>query len=179
VRDYSRTVMLPPDDPSLLKHFESLEKLGRRDMESEGLNGSAVRSLDLRYTGQGYELSLDWSEGFVSQFHRLHEQRYGYSDPQRRVEIVNARVRMIAATERFEFERKAPRQGDGRQAIIKEKPIYYESRQVQAAVYHRPRLTAGDRFQGPAVIVEYSASTFLPPGSRAYVDGYANLLIEC
>lgn len=179
VRDYSRTVMLPPDDPSLLKHFEALEQLGNRDMESEGLNGSAIRSLDLRYRGQGYELSLDWSKDFVPQFHRLHEQRYGYSDPQRRVEIVNARVRTIAATQRFESEKKTARDGDGKQAVIKEKRIYHEYRQVEATVYDRSRLNAGDRFQGPAVIVEYSSTTFLPSGSHAYVDQYANLLIDC
>jgi N-methylhydantoinase A len=179
VRDYSRTVMLQPCDPSLLNDFDTLEKLGRREMDSEGLNGSAVRSLDLRYKGQGYELSLDWSTDFVLQFHRLHEQRYGYSDPERPVEIVNARVRMISATQHFKSERKAARSGDGLQAVVKRKPIYYEGRQLQAAVYERSRLAAGDRFDGPAVIVEYSASTFLPPDSRAYVDPYLNLLIDC
>lgn len=179
VRDYSRTVMLAPEDPSLLKHFELLEQRGHRDMESEGLNGTAVRSLDLRYNGQGYELSLDWSNDVVLQFHRLHEQRYGYSDPQRPVEIVNARVRMIAATQHFEAERRVLGAGDGKQAIIKEKPIYYENRQMGARVYDRSRLNAGDRFHGPAVVVEYSATTFLAPGWHVYVDEYANLLIDC
>jgi N-methylhydantoinase A len=179
VRDYSRTVMLQPGDPSLLKHFEALEELGARDMESEGLTGNAVRSLDLRYAGQGYELSLDWSADFVPRFHRLHEQHYGYSDPQRRVEIVNARVRTIAPTQQFESERMHPREGDGSQAILKRKPIYYETRQLQATVYDRSRLKPGDRFHGPGIVVEYSSTTFLPPGSSAYADEYSNLLIDC
>jgi N-methylhydantoinase A len=179
LRDYSRTVMLQPGHPSLLKHFEALEQLGRRDMEREGLSGSAVRFVDLRYAGQGYELSLDWSTDFVPRFHRLHDRHYGYSDPQRRIEIVNARIRMIAATEQFELEPRTPRDGDGKQAIIKEKPIYFENYRIEAAVYDRSQLNAGDRFHGPAVIVEYSATTFLPPGSCVYVDEYANLLIDC
>ncbi|MGI8962071.1 MAG: hydantoinase/oxoprolinase family protein [Bryobacteraceae bacterium] len=178
VRDYSRTVMLRPEDPSLLKHFEALEELGTRDMESEGLSAVAVRSLDLRYRGQGYELSLDWSRDFVRQFHRLHEQHYGYSDPRRLVEIVNVRVRTISATEPLQSERRVPRDGDGEQAIIKEKSIYFKNQLSKAVVYDRSQLNAGDRFHGPAVIVEYSATTFLPPESTAYVDEYMNIMID-
>jgi N-methylhydantoinase A len=179
VRDYSRTVMLRLKDPSLLNHFETLEELGNRDMKSEGLTAVPVRSLDLRYAGQGYELTVPWSNDFVSEFHRLHEQRYGYSDPQRPVDIVNARVRMISATQHPESERKVPRKGNGKDAIIKEKPIYYENQRLKAIVYDRSRLHPGDRFNGPAVIVEYSSTTFLPPASSAHVDEYANLLIDC
>ncbi|MGI9075354.1 MAG: hydantoinase/oxoprolinase family protein [Bryobacteraceae bacterium] len=178
VRDYSRTVMLRPEDPSLLKHFEALEELGSREMKAEALTGTAVRSLDVRYRGQGYELTVDWSKDFVPQFHRLHEQRYGYSDPERPVEIVNARVRMIAATQPLQSERRVPRNGDGKQAIIKDKSIYYDNQALKAVVYDRPRLNTGDRFHGPAVIVEYSATTFLPPGSTASVDEYLNIIID-
>jgi N-methylhydantoinase A len=178
VRDYSRTVMLQPEDTSLLKHFEGLEELGSREMNSEGLAGVAVRTLDLRYRGQGYELTVDWSRDFVSQFHRLHEQRYGYSDPQRGVEIVNIRVRMIAATEPLQSERKVPRQGNGKQAVIKDKSIYCENQLLRAAVYDRSQLNAGDRFHGPAVVVEYSATTFLPPGLTAAVDEQMNIIID-
>lgn len=178
VRDYSRTVMLRPDDTSLSEHFSTLEELGRRELESEGLSGVAVRALDMRYRGQGYELTVEWSKDFVGQFHALHEQRYGYSDPQRRVEIVNARVRMVAATEPLPMERKAARQGNGTQAIIKHKSLWYENQPVSAAVYDRSRLNGGDRFSGPAVIVEYSATTFLPSESTAVVDDHSNIIID-
>ena len=45
-------------------------------------------------------------------------------------------------------------------------------------LYDRPLLRAGDCFDGAAVIVEYSATTFLPPGARARVDQWLNLVIE-
>lgn len=178
VRDYSRTIMLHAQDPSLMAHFQALEDLGFRDMESEGLTAAAIRSLDLRYAGQGYELNLEWSGDFVSQFHRVHEQRYGYCDPRRPVEIVNARVRMVAETEPFSPQRKPTRHGNAQQAVIRQKPIYYESRQLTATVYERSKLQAGDRFSGPALAVEYSSTTFLPPATKAYVDEYENLVID-
>ncbi len=67
------------------------------------------------------------------------------------------------------------RAGDGREAILKEKPIYFDNRWLTGKVYDRARLEPGDRFHGPAVIVEYSATTFLPPGCNLYADEYANL----
>ncbi len=179
VRDYSRTVMLQPHDPSLLKHFRALEEQGGREMRADGLNATALRSLDMRYAGQGYELNVDWSDDFVEHFHELHSQRYGYCDRTRPVEIVNARVRMISATGGFEAEMHVPGDGDGREAIVKTKPVTYGGRELPAKVYERSLLSPGDRFSGPAVVVEYSATTFLPPSTAGYVDQYANLVIDC
>ena len=178
VRDYSRTVMLRPDDASLEQHFQALEKLGRKDMDEEGLAGIPVRSVDVRYVGQGYELATDWSADFVAHFHRLHAQRYGYSDPKRPVEVVNSRVRMIARTKELPLNRNRARKGNGDQAAIKKKRMYFENQWLDGRVYDRARLCAGDCFPGPAVIVEYSATTFLPPGCSARVDEHANLIID-
>jgi N-methylhydantoinase A len=166
VRDYSRTVMLQPEGAALHEHFRALEEVGRRDMQKEGLQGAAVRSLDLRYGGQGYELNLDWSADFVNRFHQLHERRYGYSDPNRTVQVVNARVRMIAITEKPVAQREDIRPGDGKQALL------------AGGIYDRARLHAGDRFAGPAVIAEYSATSFLPPDAEACMDEWGNLVIE-
>ncbi len=166
VRDYSQTVMLRPDDGTLHRHFADLEETGRRDMDDAGLRGVAVRTLDLRYAGQGYELSVNLSDDFVNEFHKLHERRYGYSDVNRPVQVVNARVRMIAATEKPIQQREEMRPGNGKQALLAE------------GIYERTRLHAGDRFAGPAVIVEYSATTFLPADATACVDPFGNLVID-
>ena len=55
VRDYSRTLMLKPQNESIRTHFEALEEQGRRNAALDGVNPVAMRSLDLRYAGQGYE----------------------------------------------------------------------------------------------------------------------------
>ncbi len=180
VRDYSRTVMLQPNDSGLSANFESLETLGHHEMQSEGLQAVSLRTLDLRYAGQGYELTVPWSESFVTEFHRLHEQRYGYSDLRRSVEVVNVRVRLIAATGQLALEPKSKGQGRGdpNAAIIKQKQIYFSGQWITGNVYNRDLLQSGDQFTGPAVIVEYSATTFLPPGCRAHVDDHLNLIIE-
>jgi N-methylhydantoinase A len=178
VRDYSRTLMTYTQDPSITRHFEALEEQGKRQAEDAAMGAVAVRSLDLRYAGQGYELTVPWSNDFAGAFHRLHEQRYGYADVRRPTEVVNVRVRMIARTEPVEFCRREVRAGDGRQAVLKRKQMYYEGEWLEGLVYDRDRLHPGDRFCGPAAVVEYSATTFLPPRAKAEVDGYGNLVIE-
>jgi N-methylhydantoinase A len=158
VRDYSRTVMLKPGDAGIARHLAELAA-----MDQEGI---AVSSLDLRYAGQGYELNVPWTSGFVEDFHRLHEQRYGYADRKRPVKVVNVRVRRIVTTEQVEAQREALGGGDGKQARVDDK------------LYERSRLRAGDSFAGPAVIAEYSATTFVPAEARVRVDEFGSLVIQ-
>ncbi|MGI9103280.1 MAG: hydantoinase/oxoprolinase family protein [Terriglobales bacterium] len=178
VKDYSRTVMLGPDATLLDRHFRELEQRGLKEMRAEGLKAVALRYADIRYAGQGYELSVEWGRDFVKRFHQAHRRRYGYADEKRRVEIVNVRVRMVASTERVPFPRQKLARGNGRQAIVKQRRVIFEGRAFKAPVYDRARLKPGDRFVGPAIIAEYSATTVLPPGCRARVDGRENILIE-
>lgn len=177
IRDYSRTVMLRPGDNSVHQHFAELEAAGKQEMRAEGLQATATRSVDVRYAGQAYEIAVDWSQQFLAEFHRKHAARYGYSDTNRPVEIVNARVRMISTTAPISHERFAIQPGDGSRAILKSKRIYSAGAWRQGYLYDRNHLRPGDRFQGPAVVAEYSATTFLPEGAHAQVDEYGNLLI--
>ncbi len=91
---------------------------------------------------------------------------------------MNARVRMIAGTEQLARETRYARPGTGSGAVLKEKRIYFDNQWLRGTVYDRARLEPGDRFDGPAVIVEYSATTFLPPGCNASVDEQANIVID-
>jgi len=163
VRDYSRTVMLSPGDERLASHFAEL---------AEG-----QRSVDLRYAGQGYELNVPFTPDFVNSFHALHLQRYGYSDDKRPVEIVNVRVRTISATDRLEPKKEAVTTGNGQQAVTRSKQIYCAGAWQTGKVYARERLRPGDAFLGPAVVVEYSATTFVEPEAHVTVDGFRNLVI--
>ncbi len=163
VKDSSRTVMLAPGDARLETNFAEL--------------GDGERSLDLRYAGQGYELNVPYNKDYVNRFHELHRQRYGYADTKRIVEIVNIRVRNVAATARIPEHPEPVKTGDGAQAVTRSKQIYCDSAWQTGKVYARDRLNPGDTFPGPAVIVEYSATTFVEPNSQVTVDGFRNLVI--
>jgi N-methylhydantoinase A len=178
VRGYSRTVMLKPEDSSLEQHFATLESLGYREMGGEGLTPTAIRTADLRYAGQGYELTVNWDSNFLEHFHGEHERRYGYADRQRTVEVVNVRVQMIADAEEYKAQCFELQNGNGQGAAMGTKPIYFQNQQWTATVYDRERLGAGDVLTGPAIITEYSATTFVPPHCTVKVDSSLNLVID-
>jgi N-methylhydantoinase A len=183
VRDFSRTVMLPGGAvESCGEIYVELERSGAAEFAEEGLEGMAHRSMDVRYRGQGYELNVPYHlhspTSSVEAFHRAHQQRYGFSDVERPVEIVNLRLRMIAAGERYKPARRTPVRGDGRAACYAERDVFFDGHFLQSRFYRRDALVPGDAVLGPAMITEYTSATALPPDCRAEVDGTGNLVID-
>jgi len=178
VRDYSRTVMLPGVSADLEPHFAELECRAAAEFHAEGLAGESERSVDLRYLGQGYELNVAADAARLASFHDLHRRRFGYADAARAVEVVNVRVRMTARTPPVELPWLQPRAGNAAQALLKTRKIFFAGDWCQSNVYDRALLLPGDSFSGPALITEYSATTVLPPGCVATVDGFGNIVIE-
>jgi N-methylhydantoinase A len=177
VREYSRTLMTGAD-AALDAPFAELEALGFSEFERDGLAGEALRSVDMRYRGQGYELNVPHGAEMAAHFHSLHQRRYGFAAEDRPLEIVTIRLRMVAVSESFELPRRELRAGDGAQAVVGTRSVYFDDVPLQTRLYDREALLPGDRFQGPAIISEYSSATLLPPGDELFVDGVGNLLIE-
>jgi N-methylhydantoinase A len=85
---------------------------------------------------------------------------------------------MTAKAEAVEFPSREVRVGDGLQAVLKTRSIYFDGEWHESKVYGREALVPGDSFAGPALITEYSATTVVPPECVASVDGFGNLVIE-
>jgi N-methylhydantoinase A len=182
VRDYSRTVMLPGDAiGNLAEIFADLEQLGTAEFSAEGLAGVLQRTLDLRYRRQGYELNVDYDPltpaQSIAAFHRQHLQRYGFCDAERSIEIVNLRLRMVAAGEPYSPPRHELVAGNGSAACYAERAVFFDGVLKPTRFYRREQLAPGDTIHGPAMITEYTAATLLPPGSTANVDGFGNIVI--
>jgi N-methylhydantoinase A len=177
VRDYSRTVMLPGDALNRLdEHFAALEARGT----AKFTNGDAVaeRSLDLRYRGQGYELNIPYSPNAAEAFHALHEQRYGFFDRTRPLEIVNLRLRLRVPAEPYSPIAQEVFAGSGSQAIRETREVIFDGAAIDTRTYTRDLLRPGDIIAGPALITEYTSTTVLLPGCRLEVDRFSNLVIQ-
>jgi N-methylhydantoinase A len=184
VKEYSRTVRLSglsqrETQKRLAAAFSLLESAGAGDMVREGFSGPRIlRLLDCRYSGQGYELTIPATRDFLAAFHRMHQQRYGHADPARAVEIVNVRSRFIGLTPKPGLPRRGGAGASARAALVAQRRVFVGGRWMRTAQYDRSRLRPGHRFTGPAVITEYGATSFVPPGWRASVDPFSNLLLE-
>ena len=176
-REFSRTVMLAPGSPQIEEAFRTLEAEARRGFSAEGVRPTLTRSADLRYDGQGYELRVDWSAKTVERFHRLHAQFYGYADPSRAVEIVTLRVQAIARSRKPRLVRARLAKSDAGHAMLFSHRIFEDGRWRTGALYHRKLLQPGNRINGPAILTELSATTYLPTGWNASVDALGNLVL--
>jgi N-methylhydantoinase A len=183
VRDYSRTVMIPfaageQIHDELDPYFAELEAKGAAEFREQRLSGVANRSVDLRYLGQGYELNVAAGPQMLADFHAAHRKRYGHADESRSVEVVNVRLRMVAASDAIALPRKPVAGSTSTDAILKQKRVMFNGEWLDAPVFQHDLLSPGNRFEGPAIVHEYSATTVVPPGCRAELDEYSNMVIE-
>jgi N-methylhydantoinase A len=183
VRDYSRTVMLPGDAlESAAGIVREMEQRAVAEFAAEGMQGTALRTMDLRYRRQGYELNVPYDPSTpanaIAAFHRLHDQRYGFCDVNKPVEIVNVRMRMAVAGETYLPAQRELVTGDGNSACYATRDVYFDGGFVPTRLYRRESLAPGDVIPGPAMITEYTSATVLTPDSIANVDTFGNLVIN-
>ena len=133
-------------------------------------------SCDIRYRGQGYELNLPYTADVLKRFHAEHKRRYGYSSPERDLEIVTVRMRgRVASPEKL--SRLKIREEQGRLKSSSQM-VHFGGRRYKTQIIPRSSIQQGKRFRGPAIITEYSATTVVPPGLAYQKDRAGNLLIE-
>jgi len=183
VKDYSLTVMIRADY-SKIDHIEKifihLEKKAFDDLIKEGLDKKDIyidRYLDMRYRGQSFELVIPYSQKFIDDFHKTHQKIYGYKTD-KEVEIVNIRIRAVGKTEKPEPERIEKGGNNPEKAFVRQDYVYFDGKKHKTDILIREELKAGNRINGPAVIVEYSSTTVIPPFSECYVDDYGNLILR-
>jgi N-methylhydantoinase A len=167
VRDYASGVLgLSSVEPK----FEGLEKRARR--ESPGAR--IERSADLRYRGQSYELNVPWksARSAATAFHREHARIYGYSLPEREVEVVTIRVRARVKLAKPRIVRPTMQKG-----AAKVRRVWVSGSWRRIPIWNRDQL-ARTPVNGPALVLDYGSTTLVPAGWRFQVDAAGNLLIE-
>ncbi len=192
VKDYSRTVLwrvaakIP--HAKLAREFAALENSAAKDFRHESWQGTPhySRSVDIRYRGQGYELNVPLTRNLLRDFQQEHHRRYGYTHPSRDLELVTLRLRAViksppahvgmARVGADAFVRPS-RAKLGRLSSLKA-PVQFDGKKQQTRIYSRDELHPGQRYRGPAIITEYSATTVIPPGTRFIVDKASNVIVS-
>ena len=175
--------------------FRQLEAKAREELAAEGMDAAAarfMRELDLRYTGQGYELRTPLDGLFTDRltaeslaaarerFDERHAQIHGHAAKERPVEVVSYRLRVRVTVPKYE-----PRAGAGagvaapRRCAARARATSTSARRtsIEATLYERDRLDIGATIAGPAIVEQFDATTVIPPAGRR-VDGYRNLILE-
>jgi N-methylhydantoinase A/oxoprolinase/acetone carboxylase beta subunit len=163
-------------------------------LEEDGIPGDRVviqRIAECRYLGQGYELRVDaapgmvdaaWAERLRTAFDDIHEREYSRRFEDADVEIPNVRVRGIGLMPPLETPEVEHGGASPEEALRREGEAWFrvDGRlgPVTTRYYDRAALRAGNRLEGPAIVLQYDSTTVVPPGMAAHVDRFGNILIE-
>jgi N-methylhydantoinase A/oxoprolinase/acetone carboxylase beta subunit len=189
VKDYSRSILKPVSrirPAELDSLFKGMERQGMREMKEDGFGPESLfleRSLDMRYLGQSYEINIPYRKrgaaALQADFQREHRKLYSYVHPQGQVEVVNIRLKVRGVSEKIRLHKTAELStADIRQAHLKEQAMFYDRKKFSGAVYDRALLFPGSRIQGPALVMDFGSTTFLPPRYHLRVDGFLNLILS-
>ena len=184
IKDYVQTVMLAG-----ITAIEKLEELvtplvdqGVDELQQEGISKERItlhKELDIRYEGQGYELTVPLETEFAQNFHARHMKTYGHCAPDSPIEIVNVRLRAIGSVPRPPIPRASLGKDEPAEASLGQRPfVRTDGRVSPKPFYQGDQLKPGHSLRGPAIIVYKDTTVFLPLGDRASVDEYFNLIVE-
>ena len=164
------------------ERFSALEAQCLRPLLDEGHAVERIvllRSLDLRYVGQNYELEIGFVPGgpgaLRAAFEKRHRQLYGYATGEN-VECVNLRVTARAAEEPPPMP--APPSGTSAAATGSHRAYFPETGAVDMLRYDRASLPPGHLVEGPAMVEDDWSTTIVYPGMRCVADRLGNLVIE-
>lgn len=176
--------------------FDQLENKAFEEMSAEGMDQDSahfIRELDMRYSGQGYELRIplsglyqmrlnaDSMQAIRNRFDEQHAQIHGHAAKERTVEVVSYRVRLRVGVPKYE-PREMPSPSklelNSQEAVKGERAMFFdEENQVRAKCFEREKLAVGTVISGPAAVEQFDATTVIPQHWSARVDSYKNLIL--
>jgi N-methylhydantoinase A len=193
--DYVRTAVSRHrdlDPAAVTKIFDELTDQAAQALAREDFGPAEqqfVRTADLRYFGQAYEVRIPVADGEVDsakaeeaarRFHSEHRRLYGYdfeNDPTQHVEWVNLRVTGVGPIRRPDLPEMPSGDGDATRARTGARPVAFDDEYLCSPLYDRALLRPGDNVPGPAIIEEFGSTVPVHPGFAAEVDRFGNLVV--
>jgi N-methylhydantoinase A len=168
--------------------FAELAKDAQSELHDEGFAKDSIvleAALDLRYAGQGYEVTLpcdlSLTTGGIARlrtaFDERHKEMFGHTAPDEAVEIVSYRLRGVGRVPSVELPKFKPQGLKLADALREKRQARFDGKLLECPVYQREKLDVGISFDGPAVIDQLDCTTIVFPGQHARVDDYRNIII--
>ncbi len=189
--DFSRTHvsrLAQADVEELERTFAGFEREGRTIIEGEALAAGVrlMRSMDLRYVGQSYELRIPVPDGTLRQehlariadrFHEEHARSYGFAAAEEPIELVNIRLTVIGDVAKPQSARAAsaapwPTRPRGTRQVF-----FAGVGFVDTPIFDRGTMAKGHRVNGPALIEQVDSTTVIHPGYSGAIDASSNIVI--
>ena len=185
VRSMPGTFVEGGDPGIVVQAFDAMIRQALSDFGRFGIEPGDVvfaHSIEARYVGQGYELPLVIEPQAIAQdglkvvaqgFHAAHAVRYGHHFASQGVEIVGCRSVATSPRRATVGEVEA-----GSLLPSRMTDMVFDGRVLQARLVARAGLAPDTNLTGPALVVEASSATIVPPGwsARALPGGVLMLV---
>jgi len=145
-------------------------------------------SADLRYVGQFNEVEVAgfkeavindsvWQK-LLDDFHRTHDDRFGYSLPEGEVELINVRLTASGLTEKPVNKKHESGTVNAAHAIKSEREAWFENSMQVVSVYDGLALQAGNQIKGPAIVEQPTTTIVVPLGTLLSCDDWGNYVLD-
>ena len=185
-------ILDPASIPVLEGAFSGLERKANAWFEQERIaHGDRLlhRSVDVRYLGQNYEISVPVPDGaltadslaaIATSFAEEHERLYGFSAKDDPIQLVTCRAGATGRVRKAAFTLGENAGPDASVARVGSRAVWMPEVGdfVECPIYDRAKLRAGNVIEGPAIVEQMDTTTIVLPGMTARVEPYLNLIME-
>jgi N-methylhydantoinase A len=177
--------------PDMRREYDRLERRAAASLVSAGgreADVEFVRSLDIRYVGQGYEINVPLpgeihegsTERVLQRFYAAYTETFGRHMTDVPVEIVNLRLNAVCSVGTVDLAGATavpPEAGDPNRG--RRKAFFHElGGYVEVPVFDHRFLPAGFSVQGPAIVEQRESTSVVGPGDQLRVDSLRNLVLD-
>ena len=188
--DYIRSRMTPisalnSEDVNAV--FAQLEAQAHDDLRRDGFSENEIRierALDMRYAGQGYEITLTCTAAQTAALAELrktfdaeHKAQFGHMAPEEPVEVVSYRVRGIGLVPAVSMPKFTPEGRALSGALRETRQVRFDGVAVPCPVHQREKLDVGMTLRGPAILDQFDCTTVICAGQAGRVDEWKNLIV--
>ncbi|GJD64369.1 hydantoinase/oxoprolinase family protein [Methylobacterium frigidaeris] len=173
-------------DPGEIEaEFGRLEAEALARLAHEGVADADIvlqRSIDMMYQGQWRSLAVPAPRpigaiaDLTEAFHRHHEREYNFRRDDAPVGFFRLNLKAVGVVPKAALATHEPTGATPEPS--RRRPVWFDGTAHDTPVYDRTSLPAGFRLAGPAVVEQVDSTVLVPPGTRAEVDPYLNILIR-
>ena len=171
------------EQKKLLENYNKLKEEASELLKSENVTEADMNfslTADMRYIGQEYYVNVQLIEPFNLEeinknFHDTYEKQYGHSTPEGPCEFINLRLIALGKIQKSGSIKSAEKETD---ITDTKREVIFNQKAHQTNVVSRQKIKMNNKFKGPLVIEESTATTVVPPNYNIIKDDFGNIIIS-
>ena len=179
-----KQILKPLSDVSdnIERWIEELSESARKSLAVSSPGGDQEieiirKILSLRFQGQENTLEIDYTDTYeiASIFKKEYQKQFGHWIDDRQIELES--IRVVASLNSVNRAGLTHGKSVHHQCALKTKQVWFRSGYMETPVYHSESLNAGDRFSGPAIILDPHSTVVVETGWQADLKASGAILL--